>query len=371
MTNIQVIDEVGRLLSFTKPAIPSPGVHLLDASGNTYHVKHRAASDNTSFDFNKKEMSAAFDYMLGVLVSGEGIECVVRVTADAVRASVVHNKNSLRFRWNRTSRSSESVEWLYRRSDGRSCPQPALGKMYTWADLQRLWYAEETSLAKRNCKIVCATIDPERNQLAPNAIFIGVKRRNMHRADEFAAQKEAVPLFLKRGSNRWQYVGQYIVQECLTEGDVFEQAKKTARRAISRVLILARQIADDDLEQDALLPREIRTVNEGNPKLVTHCRRERNRAIVQLKKDHVLATQGRLQCEVCSFDFRLFYKGACPDFCEIHHGRPLSALKAATKTTLKDLHVLCPNCHRAIHLLDPLPSVEDFRNRIQSVSNPL
>ncbi len=35
-------------------------------------------------------------------------------------------------------------------------------------------------------------------------------------------------------------------------------------------------------------------------------------------------------------------------------------------TTLSDLAVLCPNCHRAIHRTKPLMSVEEFRSHFQA-----
>ena len=50
---------------------------------------------------------------------------------------------------------------------------------------------------------------------------------------------------------------------------------------------------------------------------------------------------------------------------EIHHRKPLSELSETTLTSLEDLAVLCPSCHRLIHILKPLPTVEKLTTTIQ------
>lgn len=101
---------------------------------------------------------------------------------------------------------------------------------------------------------------------------------------------------------------------------------------------------------------------EGNTKLVFHIRRERNPAISKAKRNEALALKGFLQCEVCGFVTNENYDGFEYDICEIHHKSSLSKTTEPKKTELKDLAILCPNCHRAIHKTDPLLSVEDFRS---------
>lgn len=39
---------------------------------------------------------------------------------------------------------------------------------------------------------------------------------------------------------------------------------------------------------------------------------------------------------------------------------PARALGVERKTRVKDLALLCANCHRAIHAVRPLPTVEEF-----------
>lgn len=111
------------------------------------------------------------------------------------------------------------------------------------------------------------------------------------------------------------------------------------------------------------------SIEEGNPRLVAHLRRERNAAIVKSKKAAVIKATGKLCCEVCDFDFKEFYGELGEGFCEVHHLQPLSKADGKVKTELKDLAIICSNCHRIIHRSDPMPSIEKLskvlrRNRV-------
>lgn len=99
---------------------------------------------------------------------------------------------------------------------------------------------------------------------------------------------------------------------------------------------------------------------EGAARLVSHLRRERNRALVDAKKTGTLNATGRLCCEVCGFDFSATYGAIGEGFCEVHHLVPLSAFSESVTTTLDDLAVLCSNCHRVIHRSKPMLSVAEL-----------
>ena len=103
---------------------------------------------------------------------------------------------------------------------------------------------------------------------------------------------------------------------------------------------------------------------EGKPRLVQHLRRERDRSLVKRKKVEVLRQSGRLLCEVCSFDFKAFYGSIGEGFCEAHHNKPLSSENGERKTSLSDLAILCSNCHRVIHLTDPMMNVKELNNLV-------
>lgn len=99
---------------------------------------------------------------------------------------------------------------------------------------------------------------------------------------------------------------------------------------------------------------------EGAARLVSHLRRERDRAIVEAKKAETLNAKGRLCCEVCGFDFSATYGALGEGFCEVHHLVPLSSATESVTTTLDALAVLCSNCHRIIHRSTPMLSVGEL-----------
>ncbi len=84
---------------------------------------------------------------------------------------------------------------------------------------------------------------------------------------------------------------------------------------------------------------------------ITHRRRE---AILRLEKIRDVRRQnvGRLRCEVpgCGFDFHKCYGELGDGYAQVHHLRPLSAASGTgVKTRLKNLAVVCANCHVMIH----------------------
>lgn len=104
---------------------------------------------------------------------------------------------------------------------------------------------------------------------------------------------------------------------------------------------------------------------EGAQRLVSHLRRERNRALVEQKKAAVLRATGRLACEACDFDFTRTYGDWGAQYCEVHHKVPLAATAAPTPTRLDDLAVLCSNCHRVIHRVEPMPTIRALSDRLR------
>ena len=104
----------------------------------------------------------------------------------------------------------------------------------------------------------------------------------------------------------------------------------------------------------------IESALEGHLELITHLRRERNSLLARAKKAAVLQEAGRLACEACGFDFAATYGRVGFGFCEVHHEKPLAALKRARKYELRDLKILCSNCHRIIHKTSPILKVAEF-----------
>ena len=96
---------------------------------------------------------------------------------------------------------------------------------------------------------------------------------------------------------------------------------------------------------------------EGRKKLLVHLSRERDRRSIVKKKKSSLS----LSCEICEFSFAAVYGVAAADYCEVHHLLPLGEAEAERKTSLKDLAVLCANCHRVVHLKNPPFALEEVK----------
>ncbi len=117
---------------------------------------------------------------------------------------------------------------------------------------------------------------------------------------------------------------------------------------------------------DTELIDDVAEAPEGRIATRVHMVRERNQGLVKRKKQRELKKTGRLVCEVCRFDFAERYGERGKEFIECHHTKPLSDLKRETKIPLRDLALLCSNCHRMIHVRRPWLEVADLIKLINS-----
>lgn len=102
---------------------------------------------------------------------------------------------------------------------------------------------------------------------------------------------------------------------------------------------------------------------EGKLLTRAHKMRERDQGLAKKKKAQVFENTGKLECEVCGFDFSAKYGELGEGFAECHHTKPLSTLKPGEKTKLSDLAVVCANCHRMLHRAKPWISIEELKCR--------
>jgi putative restriction endonuclease len=82
--------------------------------------------------------------------------------------------------------------------------------------------------------------------------------------------------------------------------------------------------------------------HEGERKYVTHLMAERNRDVVKVVK--------KLQewiCDVCGSDFLSRYGVT---YIEAHHKVPISTYPSSYTVSPTDFVLLCPNCHKAVHI---------------------
>jgi len=83
---------------------------------------------------------------------------------------------------------------------------------------------------------------------------------------------------------------------------------------------------------------------EGGMRMVSHIVKERNRNIINEKKQKAIKNN-QLKCEVCGFSFPKTYN---VEFIECHHLTPIGQ-GGVRETTLDDLALVCANCHRMLH----------------------
>lgn len=102
---------------------------------------------------------------------------------------------------------------------------------------------------------------------------------------------------------------------------------------------------------------------EGRILMNAHKSRERNQKLVNKKKNSVSVKA----CEVCGFVFLKKYGAHGDGYIECHHTIPLHLLEPGHKTRLKDLSLVCANCHRMLHrktINGNLLSIQELRNAI-------
>jgi 5-methylcytosine-specific restriction protein A len=134
-----------------------------------------------------------------------------------------------------------------------------------------------------------------------------------------------------------------------------------------RLQALAEAIRIEAAQQQATpLPPEDgeEEVQEGRILYRRHRVRERDRRLVHRKKLSVEQRNGRLVCEVCTFDFAAFYGQHGAGYIECHHIIPLAQATNPRTTRLADLAVVCSNCHRMLHRGHPPPTVPALRKML-------
>ncbi|MEX0662699.1 MAG: HNH endonuclease [Balneolaceae bacterium] len=105
-------------------------------------------------------------------------------------------------------------------------------------------------------------------------------------------------------------------------------------------------------------------VKEGVVIYKLHKYRERDSKIIKKKKEHEFMKLGKLPCEACTFDFYYKYGDLGYKYIECHHRTPLSEISSSTKTGLKDLALVCSNCHSMLHRKIDTLSVESLKRQI-------
>jgi 5-methylcytosine-specific restriction protein A len=99
---------------------------------------------------------------------------------------------------------------------------------------------------------------------------------------------------------------------------------------------------------------------EGKVLYRLHHARERSVGLREKAKAAALEKKGCLACAACGLDFHAKYGEVGRGYIECHHTIPVSELQPDSTTKLKDVVLLCPNCHRMVHRRRPWLSVKEL-----------
>lgn len=131
------------------------------------------------------------------------------------------------------------------------------------------------------------------------------------------------PIFLfTECKDGWRFEGSFFVAE-------IEEKFVVLHRGLAKV-------AEQSLPQDEVL------FQEGGRKYVTHLMAERSKGVVNVLKGIELWL-----CDICGEDFFAKYG---VKYIEAHHKVPISKYTASYTVSISDFVLLCPNCHKAVHV---------------------
>ena len=143
---------------------------------------------------------------------------------------------------------------------------------------------------------------------------------------------------------KWRIRFQYTEAEKLTRQSSIPMQVRARRRPTPETVRLLDWLLSESPTDIGQLERDS-SVREGQQVQGTLSRRERSRKL----RAHLLATRG-YRCEICGFDFVKSYGEFAKHCVEVHHLELVaSSGRRGRMTSLKDLLVVCPNCHRALH----------------------
>jgi predicted HNH restriction endonuclease len=114
-------------------------------------------------------------------------------------------------------------------------------------------------------------------------------------------------------------------------------------------------------QQPTKISEERQSAMEGEMERKEANFRKRNAALIQKKKE-----MSTYRCEACNFSFREHYGEIGEGYIIAHHAtNPIGIRSRSQKTTLRDIRLLCANCHAVAHKEIPPLSVEGLRHLLE------
>lgn len=139
-------------------------------------------------------------------------------------------------------------------------------------------------------------------------------------------------------------IGSGLKNTSKVDREVWEELGDNPSRTIELGRLIRQSIAIID---DLPLPEDEVEFSEGKSATKVHIRRERS---AKLRKELIdlRLKQGGMSCDLCAKDGSEIDPDLRISMFECHHIIPLSVV-GETKTKVKDMALLCANCHRLLH----------------------
>jgi predicted HNH restriction endonuclease len=213
--------------------------------------------------------------------------------------------------------------------------------------------------------VLCGCFDPGLNARAPFEIDVGDLPKVTQYAQLLVQQGHEIPVFLKRGTKAWEYVGQFRAVRYNTDPE--DLYPRQPRRADAVAILYLARSGDETVEtvsDDSSVTSQ--AAAEGGRSLVQHLRQERSRALVDAKRRAFREKHGHLHCEACGLSEASLPSAIGEGCFEVHHTTALASRQSSQVTRIDDLALVCANCHRMIHRGNPMLTVEQLRSRLEA-----
>ncbi len=117
-----------------------------------------------------------------------------------------------------------------------------MGQRYTREEIHDLLGGGvQGYLPHKNGRVVAGCFGLKMNPEAPNVVLVGSGPQTMRWAKVLCKQEYPIPMFIKKQTNKWKYVGDYKVEDWTEDpADLAEYGQRAGRTNITRVLFLTR-----------------------------------------------------------------------------------------------------------------------------------
>jgi hypothetical protein len=204
------------------------------------------------------------------------------------------------------------------------------------------------------------------NARAPFEIDVGDLPNVVQYAQLLVQQGNEIPVFLKKGTRAWEYVGQFRGVRYNTDPSDLHPNKPRRDDAVAVLYLVRTDLSEaQGISDDPSITTSVAI--EGGRSLVEHLQQERSRSLVEAKRRAFRASHGQLRCEACQVSESAMPAGLGEGCFEVHHLVALSGRASSGLTRIDELALLCANCHRMIHRSNPMLTVEQLRSALQAM----